>query len=90
MTVKTVVLDLAKDVFHVHGISENGSVIFFNKAIKRAKLLAFFETLPPCVVGMEDCGSSHHWGRQLFELGHDVKLMPAGYVKTCVTRSNAV
>jgi transposase len=61
MSVKTVGLDLAKDVFQVHGISENGRVIF-NKAIKRAKLLAFFETLPPCVVGMEACGSSHHWG----------------------------
>ena len=80
MTVKTVGLDLAMDVFQVHGISENDRVIF-NKAIKRAKLLAFFETLPPCKVGMEACGSSHHWGRQLRKLGHDVKLMPAGYVK---------
>jgi transposase len=85
MTVKTVGLDLAKDVFQVHGISENGRVIF-NKAIKRAKLLAFFETLPPCTVGMEACGSSHHWGRQLRQLGHDVKLMPAGYVKPYVKR----
>jgi transposase len=85
MTVKTVGLDLAKDVFQVHGISENGRVIF-NRPIKRAKLLAFFETLPPCVVGMEACGSSHHWGRQLRTLGHDVKLMPAGYVKPYVKR----
>jgi hypothetical protein len=74
MSVKTVGLDLAKDVFQVHGISENGRVIF-NKAIKRAKLLAFFETLPPCVIGMEACGSSHHWGRTLRKLGHDVRLM---------------
>ena len=79
MTVKTIGLDLAKDVFQVHGISENGRVIF-NKAIKRAKLLAFFETLPPCTIGMEACGSSHHWGRTLRKLGHDVKLMPANYV----------
>ena len=57
MTVKTLGLDLAKDVFQVHGVSETGRVIF-NKAIKRAKLLAFFETLPPCRVGMEACGSS--------------------------------
>ncbi len=85
MTVKTVGLDLAKDVFQVHGISENGRVIL-NKPIKRAKLLAFFETLPPCTVGMEACGSSHHWGRQLRKLGHDVKLMPAGYVKPYVKR----
>ena len=85
MSVKTVGLDLAKDVFQVHGISENGRVIF-NKAIKRAKLLAFFETLPPCVIGMEACGSSHHWGRTLRKLGHDVRLMPANYVKPYVKR----
>ena len=85
MSVKTVGLDLAKDVFQVHGISENGRVIF-NKAIKRAKLLAFFETLPPCTVGMEACGSSHHWGRTLRKLGHDVRLMPANYVKPYVKR----
>lgn len=85
MTVKTVGLDLAKDVFQVHGISENGRVIF-NKSIKRAKLLAFFETLPACIVGMEACGSAHHWGRQLRQMGHDVKLMPAFYVKPYVKR----
>ena len=85
MSVKTVGLDLAKDVFQVHGISENGRVIF-NKAIKRAKLLAFFENLPPCIVGMEACGSSHHWGRTLRKLGHDVRLMPANYVKPYVKR----
>jgi len=88
MTVKTVGLDLAKDVFQVHGISENGRVIF-NRAIKRAKLLAVFETLPPCLVGMEACGSSHHWGRQLRKLGHEVKLMPAGYVKPYVKRGKS-
>lgn len=88
MTVKTVGLDLAKDVFQVHGISENGRVIF-NKAIKRAKLLAFFEALPPCRVGMETCGSSHHWGRQLRKFGHEVKLMPAGYVKPYVKRGKS-
>ena len=56
MTVKTVGLDLAKDVFQVHGISETGRKIF-NKKIKRAKLLPFFEALPRCLVGMEACGS---------------------------------
>ena len=57
MTVKTIGLDLAKDVFQVHGISANGRVIF-NKTVKRAKLLQLFEALPPCVVGMEACGSA--------------------------------
>jgi transposase len=85
MTVKTVGLDFAKEISQVHGISEAGRVIF-NKAIKRAKLLAFFETLPPCRVGMEACGSSHHWGRTLRQLGHDVRLMPANYVKPYVKR----
>lgn len=85
MTVKAVGLDLAKDVFQVHGISETGRKIF-NKKIKRAKLLAFFETLPRCVVGMEACGSAHHWGRELRKLGHDVRLMPAAYVKPYVKR----
>lgn len=85
MTVKTLGLDLAKDVFQVHGISATGRRIF-NKKIKRAKLLAFFETLPRCVVGMEACGSAHHWGRELRKLGHDVRLMPAAYVKPYVKR----
>ena len=85
MTVKTEDLDLAKDVFQVHGISENGRVIF-NWAIKREKLLAFFETLPPCTVGTEACGSSHHWGRELRKFGLDLRLMPANYVKPYVKR----
>jgi transposase len=85
MTVKTVGLDLAKDVFQVHGISETGRKIF-NKKIKRAKLLPFFEALPRCLVGMEACGSAHHWGRELRKLGHDVRLMPATYVKPYVKR----
>lgn len=85
MTVKTVGLDLAKDVFQVHCVSATGRKII-NKKIKRAKLLAFFETLPRCVVGMEACGSSHHWGRELRRLGHDVRLMPAAYVKPYVKR----
>lgn len=83
MTVKTVGLDLAKDVFQVHGISETGRKVF-NRKIKRAKLLAFFESLPSCMVGMEACGSAHHWGRQLCKLGHEVRLMPANYVKPYV------
>ena len=64
MTVKHFGLDLPKDVFQVHCVSATGRNII-NKKIKRAKLIAFFETLPRCVVGMEACGSSHHWGRKL-------------------------
>ena len=85
MTVKTVGLDLAKDVFQVHCVSATGRRII-NKKIKRAKLLAFFETLPRCLVGMEACWSAHHWGRELRKLGHDVRLMPAAYVKAYVKR----
>jgi transposase len=76
---------LAKDVFQVHGVSEAGRKVF-NKKIKRAKLLAFFEALPRCIVGMEACGSAHHWGRVLRKAGHDVRLMPAAYVKPYVKR----
>ena len=83
MTVKTVGVDLAKDVFQVHGNSGTGRKAF-NKKIKREKSLAFFETLPRCVVGMEACGSAHHWRRELCKLGHDVRLMPAAYVKPYV------
>ena len=64
MQVTTVGIDLAKNVFQVHGIAENGAVVF-NRAIWRAQLLAFFKGLPPCLVGMEACGSSHHWARQI-------------------------
>ncbi|MEM8624616.1 MAG: IS110 family transposase [Pseudomonadota bacterium] len=85
MRVSTVGLDLAKDVFQVHGVSDDGTVVF-NRAIRRAKLLEFFAALPPCLVGMEACGSAHHWGRELGRLGHDVRLMPAFYVKPYVKR----
>lgn len=85
MTIKTVGLDLAKDVFQMHCVSATGRKII-NKKIRRAKLISFFETLPRCVVGMEACGSSHHWGRELRKLGHDVRLMSAAYVKPYVKR----
>lgn len=85
MQVTTVGLDLAKNIFQVHGVAENGEVVF-NQALRRAQLFAFFEKLPPCLVGMEACGSSHHWARQLSKLGHDVRLIPAMYVKPYVKR----
>jgi transposase len=69
------------------GMSARAAALYFNKDRKTiAKLLAFFENLPPCVVGIEACGSSHHWARTLRKLGHDVRLMPANYVKPYVKR----
>lgn len=88
MQVTTVGVDLAKNVFQVHGIDETGEVVF-NRAIRRAQLLAFFEDLPACLVGMEACGSSHYWARQLSALGHEVRLIPANYVKPYVKRGKS-
>ena len=85
MQVTTVGLDLAKDVFQVHGVTANGLVVF-NRSVRRSQLLPFFEKLPPCLVGMEACGSSHHWAREISKLGHEVRLMPALYVKPYVKR----
>lgn len=87
MQVTTVGVDLAKNVFQVHGITKDGEVVF-NRAIRRAQLLAFFEDLPACLVGMEACGSSHYWARQLSALGHEVRLIPANYVKPYVKRGS--
>ena len=85
MEVTTIGLDLGKDVFQVHGITADGTVIF-NRSVRRNQLLKFFETLPSCLVGIEACGSAHHWARELIEIGHDVRLMPATYVKPYVKR----
>jgi transposase len=83
--VVTIGLDLAKSVFQVHGVDEAGQVVF-RRQIRRAQLLQFFAKQPACVVGMEACASAHHWGRELGALGHQVKLMPAQYVKPYVKR----
>lgn len=85
MQVTTIGLDLAKDVFQAHGITADGSVVF-NRSIRRGQVLAFFEKLPPCLVGIEACGSAHYWARELKAIGHDVRLMPAFYVKPYVKR----
>ena len=84
-SVTTIGLDLAKQVFQVHGIDAAGRVVVA-KAITRNKLLAFFASLPPCLVGMEACGSAHHWARELIGLGHDARMMPPAYVKPYVRR----
>jgi transposase len=85
MEITTVGLDLAKNVFQVHAVSTTGEILV-RKALRRAQLLPFFKKLGPCLVGMEACGTSHHWARQIAALGHEVKLMPPAYVKPYVKR----
>ena len=83
--VTTIGLDIAKSVFQVHGIDAEGKVIIRRK-LKRRYVAAFFQKLPPCLVGIEACASSHHWSRELKALGHTVRLMPPAYVKPYVKR----
>ena len=85
MDITTVGLDLAKSIFQVHAIDDAGKVVV-RKALRRSQLLPFFTKLPPCLIGMEACGTSHHWGRELAKLGHEVRLMPPAYVKPYVKR----
>jgi transposase len=84
-TVTTIGLDIAKSVFQVHGIDAAGQVVI-RRQLKRRYVLAFFEKLPPCLIGFEACASSHHWSRELQTLGHTVRLMPPAYVKPYVKR----
>ena len=85
MNISTVGLDLAKNVFQVHAINDAGEVIV-RRSLRRGQVLPFFTKLEPCLIGMEACGTSHHWARELAALGHDVKLMPPAYVKPYVKR----
>ena len=84
-SVTTVGLDLAKHVFQVHGVDAFGRVIVA-KALRRKDVLGFFAQLPRCLVGLEACGSAHHWARELIKLGHDARMMPPAYVKPYVRR----
>jgi transposase len=84
-TVTTIGLDIAKSVFQVHGIDIEDRVII-RRQLRRRYVLAFFAKLPPCLVGIEACASSHHWSRELKALGHTVRLMPPAYVKPYVKR----
>ena len=83
--VTTIGFDIAKSVFQVHGIDAIGKVVI-RRQLKRRYVLAFFEKLAPCLVGIEACASSHHWSRALQALGHTVRLMPPVYVKPYVKR----
>jgi transposase len=80
--IATVGLDLAKSVFQLHGVDDQGRIM-----LRRSQVLDFFRKLPRCLVGMEACGSAHYWAREIAALGHDVKMIPPIYVKAYVKRS---
>jgi transposase len=84
-SISTIGLDIAKSVFQVHVADAAGQVVL-RRQLKRRHVLAFFQKLPPCLVGIEACASSHHWSRELQALGHTVRLMPPAYVKPYVKR----
>ena len=88
MRITTIGIDLAKNIFQVHAETSGGEVVF-NRALRRGQLLAFFEKLEPCLVGMEACATSHYWAREISKLGHNVRLMPPTYVKPYVKRGKS-
>ncbi len=73
MEITPIGLDLAKSIFQVHAVDEAGRPVL-RRALRRAQVLPFFAKLPPCLIGMEACGTSHHWARELTRLGHQVRL----------------
>jgi transposase len=83
--ITTIGLDIAKSVFQVHGVDAGGQPVI-RRQLKRRHVLTFFQKLPPCLVGIEACASSHYWSRELQALGHTVRLMPPAYVKPYVKR----
>ena len=86
MQITTIGLDIAKNVFQVHGIDVAERVVV-RKQLRRRQLVEFFKALPPCLVGMEACATAHYWARELTKLGHKVCLMPARDVKAYVKRN---
>ncbi|MCV0414593.1 MAG: IS110 family transposase [Brevundimonas sp.] len=84
-TVAVVGLDLAKTVFQVHGVAADGTVVV-RRQLRRGQVLAFFQSIGPCLIGIEACASAHHWARELMAIGHEVRLMPPAYVKAYVKR----
>jgi len=86
MQISTIGLDIAKNVFQVHGIDATERVVV-RKQLRRSQVLAFFKALQPCLVGMEACATAHYWARELTKLGHRVRLMPAKDVKAYVKRN---
>jgi transposase len=86
MKVSTIGVDIAKSVFQVHGEDAEGKAIV-QKRLGRQGMVGFFSKLPPCLVALEACGTSHYWGRALRTMGHEVRLIPAAYVKPFVKRN---
>src|SRR6201995_1199400 len=86
MQITTVGLDLAKHWFQVHGVDADGRIVV-RRRLWRSGVVAYFRSLPPCLVGIEACATAHHWARELIALSHDVKLMPPAYVKAYVKRN---
>jgi len=84
--ITTIGLDLAKSVFQVHAADAAGATVL-QRRVRRAQVMAFFAKLPPCLVGMEACATAHYWARQIRQLGHDVRLLPAQHVKAYVRRN---
>ena len=83
--VATIGLDIAKSVFQVHGVDAAGQMVI-RRQLKRRQVLVFFAKLPPCLIGIEACASSHYWARELQAVGHTVRLIPPAYVKPYVKR----
>jgi len=83
MKITTIGIDLAKEVFQIHGVDDHGKTVL-RKQLRRCKMAKFFANIEPCLIGMEACGSSHHWARKLSEFGHTVKLMSPQFVKPYV------
>src|ERR1700704_1066506 len=86
MQITTIGIDIAKNVFQVHGIDAKEKVVA-RKQLRRSRVITFFKALPPCLIGMEACATAHYWARELTKLGHEVRLMPAQYVKAYVKRN---
>ena len=86
MSVQTIGLDIAKNVIQVHGVNHSGATAL-SKRLKRVQVIEFFAKFPPCLIAIEACAGSHYWARELLKMGHQVKLIPAQYVKPFVRRS---
>ncbi|MBP2239394.1 transposase [Sinorhizobium kostiense] len=88
MKITTIGLDLAKSVFQAHGIDETGKTVLV-KRLHRKQMLPFFSKLPPCLIGVEACGTAHYWARTLAAMGHEIRLIPPSYVKAYVKRGKS-